>query len=280
MAEAPAREAQDQAERVRALDHTGSFIVQAPAGSGKTELLIQRFLKLLGRVDQPESIVAITFTRKAAAEMRYRAIGALQNASGPEPESPHERYTWELAQAALVRNEECDWRLLEHPSRLRIQTIDSLSASLVRQMPWVSRMGAAPRPEENVEHLYRQAARATLEMLDSENTLAGVSGALARLLSHLDNNVAAVEGLLSLMLGSRDQWLRHVVGNPASVGFRQDLEFALRQIVEDTLEQLANQFPEDRVMETVALARFAAGTLARQGSESPLTACALMLMLL
>ena len=88
---------QDQEQRRRALDHSQSFIVQAPAGSGKTELLIQRFLTLLSLSDQPESIVAITFTRKAAAQMRHRVIGALQNASEPMPETAHEHFTWKLA---------------------------------------------------------------------------------------------------------------------------------------------------------------------------------------
>ena len=264
---------QDQEQRRQALDHSQSFIVQAPAGSGKTELLIQRFLTLLGLADQPESIVAITFTRKAATQVRHRVIGALQNASKPAPETAHENFTWKLAQAALARNDTFNWRLIEYPGRLRIQTIDSLCATFVRQMPWVSRMGAPPQPEDNVAHLYRQAATETLQMLDSPQTRDVVAAALSKLLSHLDNNFGTVEKLLATMLASRDQWLRHVVGNPEVERLRDDLEDSLREILEAALGELAAIFPERFKTETVELAQFAAGNLSRNGKSGDVLAC-------
>jgi len=133
----------DFAARRRALDPVRSFVVQAPAGSGKTELLIQRYLLLLATVEHPEEIVAITFTRKAAGEMRERVLRALVDArAGKVPASGHEKATLALAAAALARDAGRAWNVTDNPARLRIQTIDSLCAALTRQMPMLSRFGS------------------------------------------------------------------------------------------------------------------------------------------
>src|SRR4029078_13392071 len=128
--------ADDSAARAAALDPTRSFIVQAPAGSGKTELLIQRYLALLATVDEPEQVVAITFTRKAAAEMRGRVRRGLESAAaGEKGYSPHREATLALARTAVARDVELDWALLAQPRRLRIDTLDAFNAWLARQLP-------------------------------------------------------------------------------------------------------------------------------------------------
>ena len=216
----------DLEQRGRALDPWRSFIVQAPAGSGKTELLIQRFLALLAGVRRPEEIAAITFTIKAAAEMRNRVFAALRAARDePQPEAPHHALTWSLARAALERNDALGWKLEESADRLRVQTIDALCASLTRQMPVLSRFGAQPESVEDARAMYTQAARNLLAALEDGSD--GAAPDIARLLSHVDNNADAVEKLLADMLGRRDHWIRTLLGGASG---RAALEAALAEV--------------------------------------------------
>ncbi|MFY9317673.1 MAG: UvrD-helicase domain-containing protein [Burkholderiales bacterium] len=177
------------------MDVTRSFIVQAPAGSGKTTLLVERFLKLLEITPKPEAVLAITFTKKAAAEMRKRVLEKLHEgpAHGPAP------------------------REIAH--RLRIETIDAFCMSLARQLPVPAQFGVPPGIVEDAHELYREAAANTLALLETKD----YGDKVATLLSHLDNNVATATSLISSMLARRDQWLRKTGGAPT----RAELELAL-----------------------------------------------------
>lgn len=262
----------DQRERERALDPAASFIVQAPAGSGKTELLTQRYLRLLATVDEPEEILAITFTRKAAAEMRDRILNALAAAARGEPaQAPHERITRELARAAADRDRARDWQLALHPSRLRIQTIDSFNAELTRQMPVLSGFGAQLGIVEDGRPLYRDAARRTLDLVETGEQW---SGAVETLLMHLDNRLDRVEEMLADMLGRREQWrawLGHLGGDRD--GDRRRLESALGREVRESLARVRDAIPREHRGELAALAAFAAARMEEDGKDSPVRAC-------
>ena len=248
----------DLGARRRVLDPERSFIVQAPAGSGKTELLIQRYLRLLASVDHPEEIVAITFTRKAAGEMRERVLGALADArAGKAPASEHEKSTLGLAVAALARDDAAGWGVTENPARLRIQTIDSLCSALTRQMPMLSRFGSQLESIEDASELYAEAARATVELVESDGAIAQD---VERLLTHLDNDVGRIEELLAGMLKRRDHWLRHVHGRE-----RAELETALQNVRRNVLERVRELLPAELREECKSLADYILGNRGRTG---------------
>ena len=264
-------DAVDTAARQRALDPHESFIVQAPAGSGKTELLTQRYLVLLAQATHPEEVVAITFTRKAANEMRERVLGALDTARNkPRPDSAHKASTWDLARVVIERDITLAWQLNANPSRLRIHTIDSFCAWLTRQMPYLSRFGVPPSATEDAERLLRDAARNTLAHLEEKGPW---SVAVERLLRHLDNNHPKAVELISQMLARRDQWLRHLADGSDHAGRRARLEATLLAINCAALERIASLAPGELSQEIATLARYACSHLAAQPAHA-IHACA------
>ncbi len=116
-----------------------SKIVSAPAGSGKTQLLSERYIELLQNGVKPERILTITFTEKAAAEMKKRI---LENAQKDYP--------------AIYQT------LRENIFRLRICTIHSFCFALVRR--FADLLGLDPRLEAltDPDSLWRQAKYETL----------------------------------------------------------------------------------------------------------------------
>ena len=270
---------EDRVSRLRALE-PASFIVDAPAGAGKTELLSQRVLRLLAGVAEPEEIVAITFTLKAAAEMKQRILESLELAArtdiDPAGLEPHKRITFDLSRQALAASAARGWKLLENPSRLRIMTIDALCASLARQMPFLSRFGAQPRIADDAGLHYREAVRRTLALLaEGGDELKGSTGAEAvtAALRHLDNDAGRLGSLLAAMLARRDQWLRHALAHGADYGMLTSAaaQQGLAALVQADLLAIAAEFDGDVQARLMPLARAAADNLAAGGNAGPIT---------
>ncbi len=108
----------DAAARAFARDPDHNVVLEASAGTGKTSVLVTRYVNLLTRGVDPANILAITFTRKAAAEMRERIIRELRRAA---EQSTLDRDRW-----AAIRDRLAD---------IQISTIDAFCLSLLREFP-------------------------------------------------------------------------------------------------------------------------------------------------
>jgi len=113
-----AQRAVDVSARLAAIDPSRNIVLEASAGTGKTRVLVERYVNLLRAGVEPDHILAITFTRKAAAEMRQRIIDRLKEAS-------------RLSEFDAGR-----WRdLKERLGDIAISTIDAFCLSLLREFP-------------------------------------------------------------------------------------------------------------------------------------------------
>lgn len=231
----------DAEVRLRALHPETSFLVEAPAGSGKTELLIQRYLRLLATVDQPESIVALTFTRKAAAEMKERVLSALRDAVDNTPaQTEWARTTRELANAALARSAAVDWHILEDSRRLQIGTIDSFSSLLTRQMPVLARFGSSPAVIEFATELYHIAARRAITALAEHTEFQETFRAVT---IHFDGDLSRLENLVALLLSKRDQWDRRLGGSSGAL--RDEIDALLHEEIFERQLRAFSAWPPD-----------------------------------
>ncbi len=264
----------DHRARQEALDVRRSMLLQAPAGSGKTTVLTARFLALLAAADAPEEILAITFTRKAAAEMRHRVLAALQAASAGQAVAG---IATAVLQAAHARDAARGWNLKQNPSRLRIETIDALNHWLATQLPIASRSGprleiaSAPAP------LYRRAARACLQLAAEDRDAAA---AAELLFDRLDNSWRRLEQLLADMLERRSHWLPRLLqarGSGLAQRVQDSLESALRAELAPAIATLPTELLREGEALLTHVQRVRAAAAAAAGAPHAAAAGAVLL---
>lgn len=271
----------DAAERQRALDITQSWIVEAPAGSGKTGLLIQRYLKLLAAVEQPEAVLALTFTNKATAEMRNRVLEVLDRAAEGLPAAeadPFERQTRALALDVLRQDDTRGWRLRTQPHRLNIRTIDSLCGEIARSLPVLSGGIGLARPVPDAGDLYATAARRVFLRFGGND--ASLNQAIGSVLLQRDGNLPECEALLAEMLGSREQWgelvpLQAELLNDATLDseVRPRLDAALESAICSALTEVKQCCGEDALRELAEVAHELQEAEGYNAQPNPLQGC-------
>ena len=271
----------DSLARAQALDISRSWIVEAPAGSGKTGLLIQRYLRLLTdpKVSEPEQVLAITFTKAATEEIRDRVIRELTSASeDTEANTEYDRATRILAKAVLLRDSERRWDLLDNPTRFRVRTIDSICAEIARSLPVLCGGNGSLTPVEDPSVLYNEAARRTWMCLGGED--AALSDALRSLLLRRDGDLTSCMALVAEMLAQREQWGSLVpvreqdLEDEALDSFaRIQLDRSLEQVVCETLSRLVDAFPEQTLRRLTTLANSLSERAGYKGQLSPIAFC-------
>ncbi len=196
----------DQPQRDQAVNPQGSFHLEAPAGSGKTTVLLERFLTLLAQADDPKELLVLTFTRKAAGELRARVMQLLWLKEEPPPAAPPVVYRLrELAQLVFRRHAEgIQWKLA--PERLPIMTFHSFCAQLLRLAPQEAGVPLDFQllAESDSQWLREEAVAELRRRLAARQPDDPVRLALVRRLARLNNNWPRLARELEKLLARRD----------------------------------------------------------------------------
>ena len=240
---------QDQEARDLALNPRGSFHLEAPAGSGKTAVLLARFLTLLSQVkDSPREILTLTFTRKAAGEFRERAMQYFWSQPEPGPIlPPHERQLYELASQAFwhLDKKNLVHQYLRVPERLPINTFHGFCAQLLKAAPHEAGVPLEFQlleGDREAEWLKQEALEELRRRLNARPQQDPVRQALVRRLVRLNNNWSRLAGELRDLLSRRDtlkDFLLLARGSMAAGDYAALMEKHLSQAAAHILKPLA-----------------------------------------
>lgn len=186
----------DQSFRQKALDCQKSFVVRAPAGSGKTELLIQRYLNSLLHVENPEECLILTFTNKAVKELQERLMQMISGDRVARPE------TQDLINKVLCYEKDKSWNLISNPHRFHIMTIDAYFRKLYeRFVP--QGIGLMPTLTDDPVDLNQKIAQEFIH----EYLIKDPCPDLLSLVEDLNHNFNHLSDLFASLLSCRENWL-------------------------------------------------------------------------
>jgi len=184
-------EIDDEKIRVEVINNPSSFILSAPAGSGKTTILAKRIVKLLLKVNNPNEIIALTFAKKAANEMRKKVqdvIDELSKSKQKELSAHSKKNNWDD----------------NYLDSLKIMTIDSLAFQILLREPLLSEYPKVEGLTEYLDDIYEIAINEVIKEPQNHQDV-------EKLLLYLNENHQTIVNEFMAMIKKRDQWFPHVI---------------------------------------------------------------------
>ena len=204
-------------EQALAADPVVHAALSASAGSGKTQVLTARVLLLLLQGVRPESILCLTFTKAAAAEMANR-IGARLAAWVRIPDKVLKKELFALRAkdhpATMERARQLFARVLDCPGGLKIQTIHAFAQSLLAAFP--AEAGITPGFQPIEGRGEQELVRRTLAELIADAEERGDTG-LIRDVQCLSRRLGEAGAVEYLQACARRHDALNAIGDPSSI---------------------------------------------------------------
>ncbi|MDH3607740.1 MAG: UvrD-helicase domain-containing protein, partial [Gammaproteobacteria bacterium] len=226
-----------------AINPEANIAVFASAGSGKTHLLVHRILKLLLSGVDPSQILAITFTRKAAAEMQERLMKILAEwatADDTQVKTTLQSLSHPNDAASITKTRKLYEELLFSEYEIRITTFHAFCQDILKRFAIHAGVPAGFRVTETNDELKQEARKRLLKAANHENKQ--LSDALFTLLQHC-STVNNVNEVLDTFINSRSDWLSFTENQNDPVGYA---ELCLNRLIFPT-QTGKNQNPSDLI---------------------------------
>jgi ATP-dependent helicase/nuclease subunit A len=265
------------ANQARASDPAASAWVSANAGTGKTEVLVRRVLRLLLAGSRPESILCLTYTKTAAAEMQNRLPDDLARWATMNSDELHA----ELAALMRRKPEETDLRIarrlfaraLEAQGGLKIHTIHGFCERLLQRFPLESQV--TPHfavLDERDAMLLKRAAFDAVFTRAAENRESTLGKALARVITLTSEDY--FRQVVDAVLAKRAELARMMAYHDGLADWAQRESLALKRVlgvaaeVEKTLIEALGAVLSDAEIDAALAAFGACGSAAKMDGEA------------
>ena len=235
--------AMDNSSALQAADPARNATVHASAGTGKTWLLVTRILRLLLAGARPDSILAVTFTRKAAAEMQQRVTERLRELMCADERVLDKK----LVEIGIRPDEHSRTRArqlyeqgLFNPYSLRATTFHAFCQELLQRFPLEAGIAPGFELSESTGLLEQQARDALVNESSSKGH--PINQALDCLIEACDG-LSNTQSALQSFLTHRSDWWAYIQGQSEPLSYAST---RLEQLLEiDTHEDPLDGFPDD-----------------------------------